>query len=119
MNQGLPHGICDDLPGEVVDKYWFANFPDQLFAFRTAQTICGRCALQEACLTDAIERPGRPLGIHGGESAGSIHRLQTIYRRGEVTAHELAHRAIARNRFRPGVEALRGRDFVENTPVKN
>jgi hypothetical protein len=94
---GLEGGACLDLPLVVVDKYFMATERFQQF---TAKAICGHCAVQLACLTAAIEEPGTPMGIRGGEAATARYQYQIRYRAGEA-ATELAIEAISRQRSPP------------------
>lgn len=109
---------CETLPPDVSEKYFYADYYRQLYAFRTAQAICGGCVIQEQCLAKAIATPGDHFGIRGGESSWSIRRLHVEYNQTDVSAGELARGAIARHRQRPGVERLRKADFQPNVPVR-
>jgi Transcription factor WhiB len=78
-----PRGACLDLAPVVVDKYFMANANTERFQAATAKAICGRCAIQAACLLDAVKVPWPSGGIRGGETASSIQDLHRRYEAGE------------------------------------
>lgn len=54
--QDLP---CRRHPADL----WFAELPHEV---ELAKELCGRCPIQRACLTEALER-GEPWGVWGGQ----------------------------------------------------
>jgi hypothetical protein len=92
----LASGACVDLPIEVADKYFMADRSTERFQFLTAKAICGHCAVQAACLIEAIEQQPIVIGVRGGESARAISHLRYRHLRGEASASALAAEAILR-----------------------
>lgn len=117
----LRRGSCIDLPPAVVDKYFMANANTERFQVATARAICGRCAVQAACLMDSIKVPWPSGGVRGGESASAIQDLHRRYEAGEdldlLTIEALRKQLPLRGRH--GSESLRAGRFstVELLPT--
>jgi len=64
-----PVARCADGNGTLTPLF----FSDHVLDIARAKAICGRCALSEQCLSDALERD-EPWGVWGGEllSGGRI-----------------------------------------------
>lgn len=104
----LRGGACMELPLAVVDKYFAADRNTDYFAFLTAKAICGHCAVQAACLIDAIQLPATDGDlIRGGESATAIEQLHRRFIAGDGPAEVLALTAIRRQRREGGVGGSR------------
>lgn len=88
-------GACMELPIEVVDKYFAADIQDAPFQHYTARAICGQCAVQAACLTEAIEAPGILRAPEGVVRAGYSGYMITRLRRRHFLSGE-SSMAIAR-----------------------
>jgi hypothetical protein len=97
----LRAGACVGLPPAVIDKYFMADGCAERFQFLTAKAICGRCAVQAACLIEAIRFPSG--GVRGGESTTDIGDMHRDYVMGRATAESLAASALLRQRRKPGV----------------
>lgn len=110
--------LCAQMPAEVADKYFMADYYQERFQFRTGQLICRACPIQLECLTEAVERPGDHFGIQGGETARSIRSMHTTYNQTGVPAEDLARRAIARHRHHQDlIGYMRTADFRPNLPA--
>ena len=90
----LANGAYVDLPIKVVDKYFMSSPVTDRFNFLTAKAICGRCAVQAACLIEAIEQAPIEIGIRGGESVHGIEHLRYRYLRGEASSAVLTAEAL-------------------------
>ena len=111
-----PQPNCLSLPLEVVDKYFMADPATERFQYLTAQRICGRCAVQAACLVEAIQQPRTTAGVRGGESASHINDLRVSFREGAASAESLALNAIAHQAARVDVSTsptLRSGEFAD------
>jgi hypothetical protein len=107
-SEQLVGGVCTELPIAIVDKYFLAEAFAERFHHLTAKAMCGRCAVQLACLTDALQLPAqRGAPVRGGESSSSIERLRDRLRAGEGSAAEIAAAAIARQARNGGLDGAR------------
>ena len=57
-----PIARCADGNGTLTPLF----FSDHVLDIARAKAICGKCALRESCLSDALERE-EPWGVWGGE----------------------------------------------------
>lgn len=94
---------CADLPYQVVDKYFEAHAFEQRFEHLTAKAICGHCAVQAACLAEAIQEP-RSYVTRGGESPGALRHLRREYLAG-VPVEDVVTAALARQKPHGGINA--------------
>jgi WhiB family redox-sensing transcriptional regulator len=64
ITEPMPWTAKVQTPCRVFDpELWFADDPEQV---AQAQSLCGQCPLQVACLSGALERR-EPWGVWGGE----------------------------------------------------
>lgn len=104
--------VCATLPHNFLDKYFFGNRSINSFQTKTAQAVCGHCAVKLACLTDAIEHP-QPYGVRGGESPDNIVRLNQEMRRNGLAAGRLAAAAIRKQKPLLVLESPKAEPIVE------
>lgn len=113
----LQGGACIDLPPIVIDKYFFADGKTQRFEHLTAKAICGKCAVQAACLLNAITEPIQSDGVRGGESVRSVLQLRHERIHGADPA-ELVVMALSRQQRMGGIttSAVLGRSLAKGSP---
>ena len=71
-----PIARCADGNGTLTPLF----FSDHVLDIARAKAICGKCALRESCLSDALERE-EPWGVWGGELL-SMGRIVAVKRPG-------------------------------------
>ncbi len=75
--KSLEGANCGDLPGFVIDKYFYCKANTEPLRAMVGRAICQRCVVLELCREDALNGAlPQPHGIIAGVSAGEMKRAR-------------------------------------------